>query len=285
MLYEKEEGEATDLTEEQKEAMASLLSDTPQKESVRKRMRASLSPMIEDQLKASLSNDLFTEALTTAFEAMINKMIPAIVEEVSARVISKVEDHLREALRRSAPDPSGWHKTIGNREDDPHCVDYIPQAKSYADISRGLSAPTGEKPPLFGVPGVTYDISHLDRNGYPRGRFQRNKRQNITGTNQEAGNLKIVEIQQRPPRRHLYVSGLSPHMRCRDIIDYCKGAGAPVAHIRQVNRPGMRFSSFHCVFTNEYFDKCGSNDFWPQGVLIRPFKLNDEAREWLQNVD
>ena len=57
----------------------------------------------------------------------------------------------------------------------------------------------------------------------------------------------------------------------------------PVA-VRVVSNPESKVKSFHYLFENTMKDKIQSADFWPENVLIKTFRLNDEAREWLKKL-
>ena len=87
-----------------------------------------------------------------------------------------------------------------------------------------------------------------------------------------------------PPRWHIFATRSAPSASPEELIEYCSNQVAKSVAVRVVSKPESKVKSFRCLFENTMKDKIQSADFWPENVLIKTFRLNDEAREWLKKL-
>ena len=109
----------------------------------------------------------------------------------------------------------------------------------------------------------------------------------MNGTKKNDGSSSLFGVPKPPPpppRWHIFAPRFAPSASPEELIAYCSNQGAKPVAVRVVSKRESKVKSFHCLFKNTMKDKIQSANFWPENVLIKTFRLNDEAREWLKKL-
>ena len=104
----------------------------------------------------------------------------------------------------------------------------------------------------------------------------------MNGTKKNDGSSTLFGVPKPPsppPRWNIFATRFALSASPEDLIEYCSNQGAKPVEVRVVSEPESKVKSFRCLFENTMKDKIQSANFWPENVLIKTFRLNDEARE------
>lgn len=100
------------------------------------------------------------------------------------------------------------------------------------------------------------------------------------GTKETSMTCSLVPAKHKP-RRHIYIGKLNKTVTKDTVQQYCDEQNVKLLYIRETTRENATYNSYHCVFDFEC-ETIEDPSFWPKGITVGRFHLNNEAREWLR---